>query len=66
MEKVLVRIPGAGSLEVEWTSAKDVLSVIDFHLGIEKSMSVRRIKRGPRKKAQKAISGDSEVENTDQ
>ena len=60
-----VKVFGAGSLEVEWTDAKDVLSIIDRHLAIEKAMDVKRIRKGPKPKAQKPPDEVAEGNNHD-
>lgn len=51
METVKVSVKGAGSLEVEAISAKEVYDLIDMHLAIDKAMEVHKVKRGPKKKS---------------
>lgn len=66
MDKVIVRVPGGGSFEITESPAdpKLIYKLIYDHLNREYG-NVRHIKRGPRKKSQKALSGDSEVEGGD-
>ncbi len=55
MEKVIVKVKGAGSLEVEGVEAIEIYKAIDFHLGIERKFNVHKIKRGPKKKEIKNV-----------
>lgn len=50
MDKVIVRIKGAGSLEVEGNDAKMIYTGILGYLKDGGALSVKEIKRGPKKK----------------
>lgn len=59
VDKVIVKVKGAGSLEVEGVEASEVFKEIDMHLGSTKAFTVHKIKRGPRPKSKAVSSSDS-------